>query len=233
MSLIHRASVALFLLPLCAMLMAGAPRSERPQIPAHGGELSGDQLRQIVKDGFLLFSEELPGKPWPRLTFFRQIRALPEEAFAVFSDVESESTYIPGILESRISRRLNASTVEVRYVQNMPWPVQNETMTILNWKERRGTALTVNWKLLSATSARAANGFASFEPWSNITLMIYQTWVDPGYDIAEWPLVRKVAARRTGEVTRLFEQQVYKVKTQRPADLARLQVESLQGIGRP
>lgn len=233
MAMTHRAPTTLLLLPLLAVFLAGASRPEEAKAPAHGGELSGDQLRHMEKDGFLLFSEELPGKPWPRLTFFRLISARPEEAFAVFADVESESTYIPGIMESRISRRLDASTLEVRYVQDMPWPVQNETMTILNWKERRGTALTVNWKLLSATSARAASGFASFEPWSNITLMIYQTWVDPGYDIAKWPLVRKVAARRTGEVTRLFEQQVYKVKTQRPMDLARLQVESLQAIGRP
>ncbi|MBN8218505.1 MAG: hypothetical protein J0L75_17815 [Spirochaetes bacterium] len=219
-----------FFLPLLGLLL---PWAGAVPIPGKAADLSESEIKALLKEGALVYTENLAGKLWPRLTVIRPIAAQPDEAFAIFTDVEAESTYLPGILESRITRRVDERTVEVRYVQNMPWPVANETMTILNRRERVGRTYTVHWKLVQGTRVMACEGRASFEPWSNATLMVYQTWVDPGFDIARWQIVRNIAARSTEGATVLIEKQIYQVKSQRPALFERLLAECRKAVGSP
>lgn len=196
-----------------------------------GKPLEPAELEKLKGGGHLVFTEALPGKPWPRVTIYRTLPMEPFEAFAIFSDVEAQRQYVSGVVESRITKRVDERSFMVLFVQIMPWPLPREVFTTLNRMERSENAYILGWQLLTATSTRDASGYARFEPLGDRTLMTYQTWVDPGYDIARMPFLGRMAVKEVEEASKKIEAFIIKTRVEKPQVVAKLRAQCSKALG--
>ncbi|HEX9595836.1 MAG TPA: hypothetical protein VF982_03065 [Anaerolineales bacterium] len=57
------------------------------------GEMDAAQQVQLRNGSQVFITEDVDGKPWPRITVFQAVTASPEEVMAVFFDYESARTF--------------------------------------------------------------------------------------------------------------------------------------------
>jgi hypothetical protein len=167
----------------------------------------------------------LVGKPWPQIHVFHQIEAEPIEAFAILADVERQKEYFSGVLESRILKKISPLDFEVKFIQSMPWPLSNEDYVVQNTAsklEGNPEGYRLSWKLLKATSLKESWGDASFISFQGRTLIRYNNLVVPGYEIASFPLVRKIGISQVEEAVTTLSRHVAATKKKNPFFLKNL-----------
>ena len=177
-------------------------------------------------------TEQRPTAAWPAVTVFVFIDATPEQAAAIFTDVESHATYIPSVTKSRISRVIDSATMEVDYTLKVP-VVSDEDYTVRDHISRTGDTYRVDWTLVRASSTRATVGHALFTPYTNTrtgragTLLEYHNFVTPGSRLAGMGFIRSRASAEVRETTESIVQRVGMLRgtaaaTRRLAELRRI-----------
>ena len=181
-------------------------------------------------------TEQRPTSAWPAVSVFAFIDATPEQAAAIFTDVEAHSTYIGSVIKSRISRVIDSATIEVDYSLKVP-VVSDEEYTVRDHISRSGDHYRMDWTLVRASSTKATVGHALFAPYTNArtghagTLLAYFNFVTPGSRLAGIPFVRN---RASAEVRETTESIVRRVKAMRgTATMARRLTELHRIVGSP
>ena len=177
-------------------------------------------------------TEQRPTSAWPAVTVYALIDATPEQAAAIFTDVESHSQYIGSVTKSRISRVIDNATMEVDYTLKLP-VVSDEDYTVRDHISRAGDTYRVDWTLVRASSTAGTVGHALFMPYTNArtaragTLLKYHNFVTPGSRLAGIPFVRNRASAEVRETTESIVKRVGAMRgttaaTRRVADFRRI-----------
>jgi len=205
--------VRLFFLCLAACLVA-LPSATAGVLE----DLSRDQQLDLEKGDLIVLEQDIPGKPWPRVRIYKRIKATPEEVAAVFFDYDQAKTYIPDVLESKISKKIAPCVVEVDYEVNVPI-LSDEAYTARNEMKAVGVGYQASWTLLRALQTKAAEGNLLIEPFENGTAVIrYTNLVTPSSSMAK--ILKIPALSRMQKTVLAIGQKVEQQKSSRPAELA-------------
>lgn len=195
------------------VMLAVLATQSRAQILGPSERAAIDSGRQVV------VTEKVAGSSWPRVTVYVFVPASPEEAAAVFADYARHASYLPDVRQSHISRVLDSAMVEVDYTLSVPFR-SDESYTV---RDHLTSAVTdsvtglrsyrVEWTLVRATSTKAADGEARFEPYGDGTLLTYRNLVTPGSRLASIGFIRGRAQRAVEATVRALAQQVVKQRT--------------------
>jgi hypothetical protein len=201
--------------------------------------LTAEQRALIERGRQIFVTEQIPGSPWPRARAYHYIDATPEEAAAVFTDYERQTTYIPGVKKSKIARVIDARTAEVDYTQAIP-VLADEHYTVRDSLSADSAAASyrVDWVLVRASSTKGAVGNARFVPYRNErtgrdgTLFIYSNFVTPGSRLAGLGFVKARALRQMRDAVSAVVRQV-EVERRTNSALLERQVAALRAaLGR-
>ncbi len=83
-------------------------------------ELTSTQKGEVETGSQVVVTENIEGKPWPRIKVYRLVNASPEQVAAVFFDYENAKSFVPNVIKSEISNRLSACTMDVDYGLDVP-----------------------------------------------------------------------------------------------------------------
>ena len=188
-------------------------------------ELSSTQKFQVEDGSQVVITENIEGKPWPRIKVYRLVDASPEQVTAVFFDYESAKSFVPNVIKSEISNRLSACTMEVDYGLDVPiFP--DEFYTVRNnLRLIDENTYRIDWKLLRSVLTKDSVGNIRVEPWEGKAVICYQNLVTPGSNIAV--LLRGRAIEQMKETTKALATKVEQEKSADPQCLKR-QVAALR-----
>lgn len=141
--------------------------------------LTGPEWRTLEQGELVVKTRAVEGYPWPEVTVYRLVAALPEEVMAVYADFESHVGYLPNLLESRVVKQESRNSFHVSYEYEVTGP--NERYTVLAAVSRTPGGLQVTWDLVKARYARRLSGQMRVEPSSSGTFIEYRNRVDPGF----------------------------------------------------
>ena len=148
--------------------------------PARAGERLSESERQRLERGELIVkTRPVEGYPWPEVTVYGQIAASAAEVMAVYADFEGQAGYLPGLVESRIVKRLSPSSFHVSYEYEVAGP--NERYTVLAEVSRSSGGFRTTWELVRARYARRLSGQVRVEASGSGALVEYTSRVDPGF----------------------------------------------------
>lgn len=181
-------------------------------------DLSHEQKQEIKNGGIVMLEEEVPDKPWPRVRIYKEIKATPEEVAAVFFDYDQAKTYIPDVLESKISKRITPCIAEVDYAVDVPI-LPDEAYTARNQMQAQGGTYRISWNLLHALQTKGAEGNLLVEPHGNgISVIRYTNLVTPSSGMAK--ILRSLAMTRMQKTVMAIAQKVESQKANHSAELA-------------
>jgi len=181
-------------------------------------DLSRDQQLELEKGDLIVLEQDIPGKPWPRVRIYKRIKATPEEVAAVFFDYDQAKTFIPDVLESKISKKIAPCVVEVDYEVNVPI-LSDEAYTARNEMKALGESYQVSWTLLRALQTKAAEGNLLIEPFENGSSVIrYTNLVTPSSGMAK--ILKGPALFRMQKTVLAIGEKVEKQKSSHPLQLA-------------
>ena len=181
-------------------------------------DLSRNQQLDLEKGDLIVLEQDILGKPWPRVQIYKRIKATPEEVAAVFFDYDQAKTFIPDVLESKISKKIAPCVVEVDYEVNVPI-LSDEAYTALNEMKALGESYQVSWTLLRALQTKAAEGNLLIEPFENGSSVIrYTNLVTPSSGMAK--ILKGPALFRMQKTVLAIGEKVEKQKSSYPLELA-------------
>ncbi len=189
-------------------------------------ELTPHQLEIVQEGGRVMTTTRVSGHPWPSVRAYQIIAALPEQVAAVFFDYKTAYTYVPHLLQSTISKTVDARTHEVDYRMTIP-PLPEERYTVKNSLHPVVNGIyEINWKLLRATSTRASEGSFRIQAYGkNQSIFCYSNLVVPGTRLAV--VLRGLALEQVQKNIDALIQQVAKQITLHPKSLE-YQVDALR-----
>ena len=227
---IHRVPSLRFVmyLPFHAALALAA--LQLPNLP-----LTPAQLAQFERGEPVQVLQALPDSPWPRSTVYQFIESTPEQAAAVLSDYELQSSYIPRLKTSRILSTKNGET-DVQYVISIPIYPDEHSVS----RQRvvaNGSEFRVEWHTVvdSTNKGSITKGSATFRPMTNPktgragTLMIHDQSVVPASMFARVPMVRNKAIDASRDAAAAIRKQVEHEVTKEPSKL-QAQIARMRGI---
>jgi len=181
-------------------------------------DLSGTQQQQVAKGELVVLEEEIPDKPWPKLRIYKRIHASPEEVAAVFFDYEQAKTYIPDVLQSKISKKIFPALMEVDYEVDVPI-LHDEAYTARNEMKALDGGYVASWILLRALQTKSAEGNLRIEPFDGGGSVIrYTNLVTPSSGMAK--ILRGPALGRMQKTVLAIAEKVEKQKSSHPVELA-------------
>lgn len=194
-------------------------------------DLSRDQQLDLEKGDLIVLEQDIPGKPWPRVRIYKRIQATPEEVAAVFFDYDQARTYIPDVLESKISKRIAPCVMEVDYEVEVPI-LRDEAYTARNEMKALGEGYQVSWILLRALQTKAAEGNLRIEPFENGSSVIrYTNLVTPSSGMAK--ILKGPALFRMQKTVLAIGEKVEKQKSSYPMELAAQLVRLREALESP
>ncbi len=188
-------------------------------------ELSSAQ-KEVVKSGKqLLVTEEVEGKPWPKVKIYQLVHATPEEVAAVFVDYNNAKSYTPNLLKSEVVQKISGKVKDIDYGVDIPI-LPDEFYTARNTLSCPTNGIyRVDWKLLRAVQTKDSEGCIRIEPYEDESLICYQNLVTPGSSMAG--LLRGKAISQMREAVAALVTMVEKQKKSNPAALEK-QVANLR-----
>lgn len=188
-------------------------------------DLNSSQLGQVKSGQMITITEEVEGKPWPKVKCYRLVKATPEETAAVFFDYKHAKDFVPNVLKSEISLQVSPTIAEVDYGIDVPI-LPDEYYTVRNTLTTGGAdCYKFHWKLVRAIQTKDSEGTFRAEPFEGGTIISYHNLVTPGSSMAG--LLRGKALSQMKETVEAIATRVEKEKTTMPADLKR-QVGALE-----
>lgn len=197
-----------------AACLAAMPSSQASLL----NDLTRDQRQELENGTLVVREQDIPGKPWPRVRIYKRINAAPEEVAGVFFDYDQAKTYIPDVLESKVSKKISPSVVEVDYAIDVPI-LADEAYTTRNEMIRVDNSYRVSWTLLRALQTKAAEGNLLIEPFENGTSLIrYTNLVTPSSGMAK--ILGQLAMSRMQKTVLALGEKVEQQKSHNAAELA-------------
>ncbi|MEK6706640.1 MAG: hypothetical protein AABZ06_12720 [Bdellovibrionota bacterium] len=165
--------VALFLLALGLQ--------QTPVLAGTYDELNLNQKRAVQSGEQVIILTEDQRSLWPKVIVYQRIGATTEESAAVLADYELQMTYLPGLLQSDIVRRINKSTTYVEYIMDLPWPLSDEIYVMEDRISSydNGNSYRIDWQMISSDSTKHIEGNARFESLGTGTLLAYSNFIIP------------------------------------------------------
>jgi hypothetical protein len=198
---------------------------------AQTADLTAAQRAAIDRGEPVVVTRERAGSVWPEVTVYVFVAATPLEAAAVFTDYASQSSYIPSVRKSRVSRVIDPLTAEVDYTLSLP-VVSDEDYTVRDHVSvDKAGHYRVDWTLVRASSTRATVGHALFATYANArtgatgTLLEYRNFVTPGGRLAGLGFIKSRSIRQVQETARAV---AARVELQRRDGTAAKEVERLR-----
>lgn len=205
--------VRLFFLSL-AVCLAALPAATAGLLD----DLTREQRAELEKGGLIVLEQDIPGKPWPRVRIYKKIQATPEQVAAVFFDYNQAKTFIPDVLESRISKKISPCVMEVDYEVDVPI-LADEAYTARNEMKALQDGYQASWALLRALQTKAAEGNLLIEPFENGSSVIrYTNLVTPSSGMAK--ILKVPAMSRMQKTVLAIGEKVEQQKAKNPAELA-------------
>ena len=181
-------------------------------------DLTREQRANLEKGDLIVLEQDIPGKPWPRVRIYKKIQATPEQVAAVFFDYNQAKTFIPDVLESRISKKISPGVMEVDYEVDVPI-LADEAYTARNEMKALQDGYQASWTLLRALQTKAAEGNLLIEPFENGSSVIrYTNLVTPSSGMAK--ILKLPAMARMQKTVLAIGQKVEQQKSKNPAELA-------------
>ena len=181
-------------------------------------DLTREQRANLEKGDLIVLEQDIPGKPWPRVRIYKKIQASPEQVAGVFFDYNQAKTFIPDVLESRISKKISPGVMEVDYEVDVPI-LADEAYTARNEMKALQDCYQASWTLLRALQTKAAEGNLLVEPFENGSSVIrYTNLVTPSSGMAK--ILKLPAMARMQKTVLAIGQKVEQQKSKNPAELA-------------
>jgi hypothetical protein len=181
-------------------------------------DLTREQRANLEKGDLIVLEQDIPGKPWPRVRIYKKIQASPEQVAGVFFDYNQAKTFIPDVLESRISKKISPGVMEVDYEVDVPI-LADEAYTARNEMKALQDGYQASWTLLRALQTKAAEGNLLIEPFENGSSVIrYTNLVTPSSGMAK--ILKLPAMARMQKTVLAIGQKVEQQKAKNPAELA-------------
>lgn len=207
------------------LLLAGCLLSVSARAGSIVEDLNASQLGQIKAGQQLTITEEVEGKPWPKVKIYRIVKATPEETAAVFLDYKNAKQFVPNVIKSDIANQVSPSVAEIDYGIDVPI-LPDEYYTVRNTLTSSGPGCyKFHWKLLKAIQTKDSEGTFRAEPFEGGTIISYHNLVTPGSSMAG--LLRGKALSQMKETVEALAARVEKEKASMPEELKR-QVAALQ-----
>ncbi len=220
--LVYKTGVARTFLLMASLLLAVSVALRADTILQ---ELDSGQKASLQKGAQVMVTEEVEGKPWPRVRIYQIVNATPEEVMAVFIDYNRAKTFVPNILKSEITKEISPTEVEIDYGLDIPiFP--DEFYTTRNViRAKSGGAFEVSWKLVRAVQTKDIVGSFRAEPYDGKSLVCYQNLVTPGSGMAG--LLKKTAIGQMKQAETAIVGEIER-KTQKEPQAVAAQVKALQ-----
>ena len=181
-------------------------------------DLTREQRANLEKGDLIVLEQDIPGKPWPRVRIYKKIQATPEQVAAVFFDYNQAKTFIPDVLESRISKKISPGVMEVDYEVDVPI-LADEAYTARNEMKALQDGYQASWTLLRALQTKAAEGNLLIEPFEDGSSVIrYTNLVTPSSGMAK--ILKLPAMARMQKTVLAIGQKVEQQKSKNPTELA-------------
>jgi hypothetical protein len=206
-------------LAVVALSAAAAGAASLPALDA------ADQ-RRLDRGETVLHERRVADYPWPEIVALRRSSASPTAVMAVYVDFGAQSTYIPGLVTSRVLGREAPNVFRVFYEYEVAGP--NERYTVVVTVTRDGDGWQARWTLVSARYARRLEGALLVVPRGEGSLLIYSSLVDPGTLGVAFGTPATVATRLT-ETTEALTARAERLAKAEPGRLAAL-IEGLNAL---
>ncbi|MFB3818308.1 MAG: SRPBCC family protein, partial [Candidatus Methylomirabilales bacterium] len=174
----RRGLAAWLLLGMLAAAASGAPARAFSDPEDAARPLTPLELARLRGGGLVVRTADVPDFPWPEVRVYRAVAATPAQVMAVYTDLETQATYMPGLVSSRVVKRAGASAFHVSYEAEVTGP--NERYTVVVAVVRTAAGFQATWQLLTARYARRLSGGLHVEPLDEGALVTYSSRVDPG-----------------------------------------------------
>lgn len=179
-------------------------------------ELTPAQITNLDRGAQVVITEEVEGRPWPRIRIYQTVKASPEEVIAVFSDYAQAKTFVPDVIKSEVSRTISPCVLEVDYQIDVPM-LPDESYTARNSLTSTGDSYKVSWSLVRALQTKASEGSLRVDPDNQGSVICYTNLVTPGSSMAG--LLRIPAMERMKSSVAAIVKKVEKQKAESPATL--------------
>ena len=199
-------------------LVATAFIGLRAQAAIYDG-LSDDEKNQVQAGSQVVKTVDVAGASWPKVTVYQYVKATPEEVMGVFTDYERATSYMGGLTKAKISKRIDARTVEIDYLLALPlvadeWYTVRDTLSDYD----NGHAYQVAWSLVKAYSTRSSEGAMKVEAMGSGSIISYYNFVVSNRAGAGF--LYKKAIARVKDSVRDIQREVERVKDKDPAYLS-------------
>lgn len=197
---------------------------------AHAGaaydELRPDQQKTVQNGEQVVVTKDDLSSPWPKVYIYQRVEATPEEATAIFTDYELQKSYVPDMLKSHISKKVDKATTEIDYIVHLPRPFPDETYSVVDHVAAydNGASYKVGWKMLRSDSMSKIEGTARFERLGTGTILAYYNFGIPTSHAAG--LAKNKALRKLAETVAAMVNQMQNERKQNQ-DLLQKQIQAL------
>lgn len=143
-------------------------------------ELTQTEVTKLTNRELVIHSRDIPKSPWPEITVFALIDALPGEAAALFSNYQDHKRYIPDLIKSDPVRKVAENETIVDFEMTVPWPLPNSKYSTGNVLNKIGnTDYQISWYLVESNSLVDTKGTVHFAPYGKKTLLKYKSLIHP------------------------------------------------------
>jgi hypothetical protein len=158
-------------LAVVALLAAAASAADLPPLPV-------EDVRRVERGETVVYERSVAGWPWPEVVAYRRSSAQPTAIMAVYADFAAQSSYMPGLVASRVVSRDTPYVARVLYEYDVTGP--NEQQLVVATITRDGDTWELRRTLVRARYVRRLEGTLRIVPHGGASLVIHSSLVDPG-----------------------------------------------------
>ena len=142
-------------------------------------ELSSEELGRVNAREFIVKTKDVPGGPWPEITYYALIEASPLQAIGLFSAYDIQKDYIPNLIESRPVKHVTSTDVWTKYELKIPFPLPNAKYVHGAKIFKHQDDYETTWYMVESSSTEAVRGSAYFRAYKGKTLFRYKSFIVP------------------------------------------------------
>lgn len=209
------------------MALALGTSVQASQLGGAYDELTDAQKAQLQVGEQVFFTVDVEGSAWPKVFIYQRIDSTPEEAVAVFWDIELQPSYISSLKKAQIIAKPDRRTVEAAYTVDVPVLADESytTRSTVRTYDQEGPSYRVDWEKITADTTQHIEGNARFESLGTGTIMAYYNFVIPGSGMAGW--VKSKALKQVRETADAIVQQV-ELEIKEKQDLLQTQISEIR-----
>ena len=142
-------------------------------------ELSEAEMKELMDRKFVIRTKEVPGSPWPEITYYALINASPLESIGLFAAYDIQKEYTPNILKSTPVKHVSPTDVHTEYELHIPFPLSNAHYVHGARIFKHESDYEIEWYMVESSSSEDVHGGAYFQNANGKTLLRYRTYVKP------------------------------------------------------